>query len=245
MTRIIVPGSLEVGANKIYPVVPNGLVGLWLFGQTMEKSRRNHADNGVDALVVGEPVLTDRYMSFKGGSDYLITDVRETNSLTLIAVARTSEPLTTNAARPHLISNFLGSTGGASLSVTGTPSAAPQAYVSSSTYRDVNGVPTSGGSTVTVEAINTWRFLAGVHSPTMSSVYDLSAGVEDVDARTGTRILKPNVPFRIGSSEGTQFLGACDIAFAMIYNRALAKIELEALRAQFAQFLLDTRSIAS
>lgn len=237
-TRIIMPGAdFENSAIGFLPFVSTGLLGWWFLNGSIGKARRNLLLGGADASVVGNPTITENYMSFLSGSNYLLTDVRETENLTILCVARSTASFVDNPNRPHLVSNYLASNSGAYIAVGGSPSGAPSASISSATFRDISGTINSGGSTVNVADFTKWKFLAGVHTSAQSAMYSLTDNFEDIDPKGGTRILKPNVPFRIGSSEGTQFRGSSDIAFVAIYNRALQKNELETLYAQVQAYL--------
>lgn len=234
--RIVLPDADFEQTNIGFLPAVTGASGWWFLNGTLEKASKNLI-SGQLADVVGLPTTEDGFVSLRGTVNYLVTDVYETASMTMLAVARSAADFTTNPSRPAFVSNYLASTGGAGLNVSAASPTAPAAGVSSSTYRNVNGSLTSGGSTVAVPDMTAWHFFAGVHAPEYSSVYDLTLGISDYDARTGTRVIKDTVAMRLGSSEGTTYGGISDMAFAAVYPRALTTGEVDAVYRQVQAYL--------
>ncbi|WP_156392471.1 hypothetical protein [Rhizobium sp. Root482] len=210
----------------------DGVELIHFLGGSLEQSIRNRMRRKTNSQVIGAPVVSADYLTFKGDTNWLKTAYRDTAALTFIAVARTSDTLADNNTRPTLIgtSDGLGNSG-ASLYAGTAGRWRQNAY-----YLD--GTPVSQVQD-NVATMTTWRLVIGVVNTSGVSLYDLTDGDgATATPPSSTRVLGGQA-IGIGGNYGATTKGTCDMAFAAVLSRAMTDADertawLNALRAAFA-----------
>jgi hypothetical protein len=226
--RLTLPG-VDGRANAIgfRPPVSAGLTGWWWLGNTKPATEKDHAYIG-DGTLAGAPTIEEGYVSFGGysTSQYLQTEVAETNEFSIMCVVRTEDALASGAT----LMSWWSSDPGYSGQVTGS-----LLYYSGSTGAPVGRIRgalsfVSGGTTssdidatLVVPDVGEWTFLAYTFNDTsnVSTVYDKTNGLTGTDTNTGTRAPHTTNRLRLGMGHNNNFTGSLDMAWAASYSTPL------------------------
>ncbi|HBR6858853.1 hypothetical protein [Klebsiella aerogenes] len=107
LTGVVLPGTGYPNINsfkEIYVSVTSGLLGLYSFRNSLDFSRKNYAENGVDLTIIGAPTLVDggAVCNYENCFD---TGISAQDSFTYIAL---SKPTLATSAEQYcmLISNY-------------------------------------------------------------------------------------------------------------------------------------------
>ncbi len=238
MATILTVTGADFSANSVGFIAPvaDGLVGWWYLGGTEAETKRDRAGIA-NATLGGSPTINDGYVSFRGldDGDYLQTSVMETDEITIMCVAKSSDTFADGNHKPMFISNY------------GTDSGSGGALIGASIYVD-GGTAPAGTVRLGGGQNNSGSYTAYVStnfSTTNVAVWNFYSGTMTAAGGTGSRILtnsttdqtnntSPAYPrrsntvraFRIGAAYAS-FNGTCDVAFAAIYNRVLTPAEVE------------------
>jgi len=213
---------------------------------SLGKACRNLAPGQNDMTYVGAPVINDSYIGIHSYNNYFQTDIVESETCTLLSVARlTSSPATNSATRPMIISTlensglinkfgvnqFLNSA-----STTGSAEVTPL----TSTVRYW-----SGATTITT---TDWHFHYTIINTSSVTHGSKTAGTPQTDTLpsdgsgvSSTRYVSTRT-FRVGSSYMSSYAGTADIAFAAIYDSALSDADVIALY-EFIDPIMAARGI--
>ncbi len=256
MPSLILTG---MAANPLYaggfrPPVAANLLGWWWLGGDKASTEKDHAYLG-NAVLAGSPAFHDGYVSFSGFSagHWLQTEVAETNDLTVMCVARTSDTLAAAANRPMFMSWFGGDPGYASQAngsclYYGSASGLPQGFLRGTVGHVTTGTVTMDDAAFqTVPDVTAWRFLAVSFDDTsnVKLVSDLTAAASATNTVSTTRSPHTVNRLRIGGGFNTSFSGSCDVAWAAVYNRALTAEEKADTRAFVNTVLSDRHGFSS
>lgn len=235
-----IPGADFSGnaAGFIAPVA-RGLVGWWYLGGTVAETQNDRAGIA-NATLSGSPTIASGYVSFGGYAtgQWLETQVAETDTCTLLVVARSSDTFADGAHRPMLLSNF------------GTDSGSGGALIGASIYIDGGTAPAgtlrlAGGqdnagsytaytsTTFSTTNVAQWNFYAGKMLAAggagtrklINSTTDQSNNGSPSYPRRSNTVRK----FRVGASHSSAFGGTCDIHMAALYNVDLTDDEIETI----------------
>lgn len=246
-------------ANPLYaggfrPPVSSGLLGWWWLGGDQASTEKDHAYIG-NGTLAGSVTLHDGYASFAGYSagQWLQTEVAETNDLTLMCVARTSDTLASAAYRPMMMGWFGGdpgyaSQGNGSCLYYGSTSGLPQGFLRGTVGHVTAGtVSLDDTAPQTVPDVTAWRFLAVSFDDTsnVKLVSDLTAAASATNTISTARSPHTVNRLRIGGGFNASFSGACDVAWAAVYNRALTAEEKADTRAFVNTVLSDRHGFSS
>lgn len=241
MATVLTITGADFSANSVGYLSPvaDDLLGLWFLGGSVAETQLDRAGiaNGV---LAGSPTIGDGYVSFGGYAtgQWLETSVMETDTITVMVVAKSSDTFGSGANKPMFLSNY------------GTDSGSGGALIGTSIYIDGGTAPAGtvrlgGGqdSSGTYTAYTSTTF-----STTDVSVWNLYAGTMTAAGGTGSRVLynsttdqsnntSPSVirrsntvrPFRIGASHSNAFGGVCDVAFAAVWGRVLTSTQVETM----------------
>lgn len=251
MTTIITVTGVDAADNSIgfAPPVSSGLRAWFHLGTDAASTVRNRAPGGSAGTITGSPTYSAGYMSSTGVANRLNTSLVDVNDCTLLVVARSSADFTGSTTRPNLIGTFASQSSGiagASIYVTGTPSAAPAATLAMSASRDAAGVPTQNAASITVADFSDWTFLAGTAAAGATTaaraIYDKTNGVSATSTPATGRLLNTGSVVSIANFTSlTQ--GQCDVAWAAFYNVVLTEAAIDKIYAFVARRLLDKFSI--
>lgn len=239
MATVLTISGADFSANSVGYLAPvsNGLLGLWFLGGSVAETQLDRAGIA-NAVLAGSPTIGNGYVSFRGldDGDYLQTSVMETDEITIMCVAKSSDTFADGNHKPMFISNFgtdSGSGGaliGASIYVDG--GTAPAGTVRLGGGQNNSGSYTAYTSTTfSTSNVATWNFYSG----TMTAAGGTGSRILTNSTTDQTNNTSPAYPrrsntvraFRIGASHSASFNGTCDVAFAAIYNRVLTPAEVE------------------
>ncbi len=233
------------------PPVSRGLRYANFFGSVFGPVGRNLVRGESPAAVTGAPALSTASAAFVQATAFLQTTVSQAPSQTVVSVSR---PANTNTG--FVVSQFQGprqnGEPGTSLGVTVW-------YPASGTSGAVTpgillGTKTSTGGATNSQSISlpdipvsgsTLHCMAArIDSSAMQAkIWDLTSGAKTSAAFNGILDLG-TLPYRIGSSYGTDGTGAADIACLFIFDVALTDAEIKTLYAFLQGFYLDRFSLA-
>lgn len=244
--------NYSTNATRFNAPITTGLKGWWYLGGTQELSERNLAFNG-NASLVGSPTIEDGYVSFAGYSSgqWMQTTLGETASDTLLVVMRSSDTFASGATRPAPIGNWSADPGnsntvhGSTILVLSTVGA-PSAQLVGAQSHDVTGTLTAHLSgQITVADLSGWKFLAkSFNDTTNEKVFrNVTNAQSTSSSTTNTRELHTTSTHRIGGGYTSSYSGACDVAFAAIYDAGLTTGQIDDIYDFVARFLLDRRGI--
>jgi hypothetical protein len=226
--------SRSLGKISDYAYTPpalDNLVGWFNIGIDAKRSRKNWAPGGDDAVVVGAPTFhADGGARFTSLSAYMQTSIPETDDLTIMVVAKSSDTFADLAHRPAFVSTYTGvgasnsavTSDGAMLSVIGVGTVRMTAY-----RRAVDGSATHSGSSnnITPDLAN-WGCYFGTINGLVSRVRDKTGGSSSSFTHSLPRFRSANT-FRIGSAFNG-LGGHCDILTVGLWSAPLSDATEEA-----------------
>lgn len=231
---LIAPGTQAPWYTKIIPPVERGLEGWFCFDTAANRLGFNRALGKGDAKLVGNPTVFPAYTRFKGGSNFLETQIAETEKFTWFIVGKVPGPLGgtgTTTAAPY-IGNYAGVAtnplggGGAELYHQTDTTLGGQAW-----RVNAAGDGTTSSQATMADVPTSWAVRAlrsdGANG---TKVFNLTTGVSSNQSLATARSLSSS-PLRIGGAYGTTFLGETDIAMAVAYSVALTDAEMATIKA--------------
>lgn len=241
MATLITITGADFSANSVGFIAPvsAGLVGWWYLGGSVAETQQDRAGIA-NATLAGSPTINDGYVSFAGYDDsqWLETAVAETDDITVMCVARSSDTFGSGANKPMFISNF-GTDSGSGGALIGTSIYVDGGTAPAGTVRLGGGQDTSGtytaytSTTFSTTDVSVWNFYAGKMTAAggsdsrklINSTTDQSNNTSPSVPRRSNTVR----PFRIGASHSASFAGVCDVAFAAIYSAALSDAQIETI----------------
>lgn len=244
--------NFEANAVSYLPPVPEGLLYWGFLNDSLAKLGRNFAPEGRPVSVVGTPEVSSSG-AVLDVNRYIQTEVRQTPSMTLIAVGR---PVSDGAEQGMFISNYTsarpgviaGTSFGVSLYCGGDDAETGLFKISAnvSSFSGVSGAPsTLRQATLSNLDITKPAFLALTFdgSERIVRAYNLSTGVSS-QAPAFTEAVDIGVtPFKVGASPLTSYPNRPKHQhFAAIYNRKLSDVELGLIYTRMKAYL-GTRGV--
>lgn len=232
--KIISRESLAPWNTKVIPPVTRGLVGWWNFDTDVSRFPFNRAIDGVSAAMVGTPLLGVGFGTFTSMSNYLQTEISETDEMTIISLCRsnsvipggassggdaTTPAFVTNYIGPVVTSGYTGNALGVGLFAT-SPS-----VLSGFACRDNgSGVATLAGAGLN-DTVANWGFRGVRITSSLTTTFNRTVGTQNNSTVTNRRI-RNSQKLRIGSTT-TAFAGKADISAVAIFNVALTDEEID------------------
>lgn len=222
--------------SKVVPPVTRGLEAWFTFDTDASRFTLNRAIGKANASMAGNPQAFATHGRFKGNTDFLATQVKDSDQITLLAVARAVVTPTGDDDGVCVVGTYAGFSavpelpgyaGGTSLLLRqplGVAAGSPRSSGGVPSTAEVVG-PNSGG------APTTWRLLAmRTKSGDVTKVFDLTNNLSASGSNTSQRPFINGV-FRIGSpvSASTKFTGSSDISAVAIYSTYLTDAEINAV----------------
>lgn len=235
-TFSVVPDSNRLDPQGCLPNYPvrSGLRGLYRAETTLDATRRNLAALfGYPKLaqITGSPVPAVDGVACQSLTNFLTTEVTESDTQTVCLVFSSSDLLDDATRRPMLYSNA--SANGLSLYLNGVGSGgAGTARLITNSYATVSGGSAVSGSTLLPNLpVGTPVFVVAIHTPTQVKLYAPALGLSATvfTRAAGAVRTKSTDTFRIGSSYAI-FGGSSKILFAADYNRELSPAEYNLIR---------------
>lgn len=251
---LVSPTSSFEGSNiGFIPPIADDSLKLWhFFGSKFGPLGKNLAIGVGDSVVIGTPVLSERYVSLVGATNYLKTVVTQQPDYTIFAIGRSPETKPSGGQyypNPFFISTYWAprvgdptANGiGTSLYINQVTTAAGTAAGSvAGIAGQWSGVAGSGNSVVgaNIDKVDTtsWHLYAFVKEGINRTIFDLTGNrtattpgdagkQDDISADT----------FLIGSSYDDE-AGPVDLAHVSMYYRALTLPEVSMMGAFFRTF---------
>lgn len=230
MAMILARGVGPLPHAYVTPPIARGLQGWFTFDAGSGSFGRNRARGKSNAQIVGAPVAYASHGRFKGGQNYLITDIGDSDEITIMVVGRAVVLPTDPADGVFLVGGYqgtsqtpgiTGSAGSGNLYMT------DPARLSASAARN-NGSGSAGASSVSVTGTlpNNWAIRAmRAKTGDFTKVFDLTAGVSSVGTSVLQRALS-NTKIRIGGAT-VDFTGESEISVVGIWHAYHSDDEIE------------------
>lgn len=235
--EITVPGGTNAKHLTYAPRITSGLRGLYLFGDTLAHSKRNHAPSGDDLTVVGSPVIEATHARLTGLSNYFDTGLLETSAMTYIAVSRSVGSPTSNADSAPIVGNFRGSTVaeyGNHLVWTDSGGAD---RITFSIGTDNGGALVTDGVALN-ETTQDWDLIIAGSDGAASDIYNITDDTSNNGSAYANSRAAATVDNLLIGSFYTSFAGEVDIHQIWIFDRLLTSDERTTLTA-------DIRALAA
>lgn len=225
----------EQYATEYAAPVRRGLEGIFFLNTSLEKCARNYAPGKLQGCIVGNPAPFPGYVSLKGATNYIQTQIPETTELTMLVIARqVSDP-----ANPTGIAMFCGSYLSGSLSGVSMycPVVMGDRFAGTAGF----GIDEAGNSNVvtSITPVNLAAF--GLYSVTISAsgvtTRSHTANLTNTNTQLVPRRLAPRT-MRIGSGYLSSHNGVNDVAVFQHHSVALTADEL-------AKTVADLRAYAA
>lgn len=235
-----IPGAdFSSNAAGFIAPVARGLVGWFYLGGTVAETQSDRAGIA-NATLSGSPTIGDGYVSFGGYAtgQWLETQIAETDTITMLVVAKSSDTFASGDHKPMFLSNYGSDSGsggaliGASIYIDG--GTAPAGTVRLAGGQDNSGTYTAYTSTTfSTTDVSVWNFYAGKmlaaggtgSRKLVNSTTDQSNNASPSYPRRSNTVRN----FRVGSSYSSSFGGTCDIHMAAVYNVELTDDEIETI----------------
>lgn len=221
--------------NGIFPPVSDGLIGFFEHQGTIDRARLNLVD-GEGATVVGTPVVAADGVTFTGSTNYLVTDIAEQDTMTILQVSRIESTLVeaTSGAAPFW--GFFNGTGGHALwaaARTDLTPAPPAGRLRGSVFRGDG--PVSTVADLLDPDMSGWRLRASRLGPAASvKVDDLTSELSAVATNASARVLG-TATLAIGSLRTTGYAGSVKALRTAVYSRVLTDTEMATMYAWLAE----------
>lgn len=219
MARLIAKGvNAEDFALEYAAPVRRGLEGMFFLNSNLEKLARNYAPAKAQAKVVGSPSVSTNWATLTGASNYIQTEIDETESMTLFVIFRSG--LVSGGPGVMPIGNYnVGSPTGISIY-----SANPDRVAGTAGSGNDDASNTNNTCSVIGYPISNWGLYSVVITPTGISARNHTANLSNTAVISMPRRLAPR-KLRIGSGYSSQLAGTCDIITAQIHSIAMTEEE--------------------
>lgn len=227
--KMIANDTLAPWNTKVVPPVTRGLEAWFTFDTDASRFGFNRAIGKPNGTIIGAPTAFATHGRFKGNTNYILTQARDTDEVTLFAVVRALVAPTSNADGVAPVSSYRG---------TSVTPEFPGSSGGSSIFLRANSVISSGMSRSTSGAYNlelvnavggaptSWRLLcARSKTGSASKIMDLTNSVSNIGTDVTKRVLCDQM-FRIGSGT-VDYNGESDISAAAIYSSYLTDAEID------------------
>ncbi|MBN3864666.1 hypothetical protein HCU66_20755 [Pseudomonas frederiksbergensis] len=211
----------EQYATEYAAPVRRGLEGIFFTNTSLEKCARNYAAGKPAGSIVGAPAPAAGYVSLKGNTNYIQTQIQETESITMLVIARQ----VLDPANPAAITMFCGTYN--SGQVSGVSIYIPAADRVSGTAGF--GIDDAGNAN-TVTSVSplvptNWGLYSVTISPTGVTTKSHTANLSTTNVRVDPR--RPSTrTVRIGMGYYAAHSGLSDIAVYQHHSVALTADEL-------------------
>jgi hypothetical protein len=220
--------------SKVLPPVSRGLEGWFNFDTDSSRFARNRAIGKGDGLIVGSPVAYPTHGRFKGGTNFLTTQIGETAEMTIIVIGRAVSEIPAGAAAGGDANTpfYAGSRGSALDAVTypGTAYGVALYSVAAGSLRGSAGRVaasgtggTPGTATLSGETTTTWAMRAIRVSGSLTTVLNLTRSAQAVSTDVGARVMS-GAKMQIGGAGA--FAAEVDISAVVFASVAWTDAEI-------------------
>jgi hypothetical protein len=235
-TKIVARGSLAPWDSKVVVPVNDKLEGWFTFDTDARRLAVNRAIGKPNGSVSGTPTIFPGYARFTGKSNWVQTEIDETEDMTMIVVCRAVAPVGTpaeNATNPFYVGNYDTPPKDTSLPFSTLYGASiytgfTQSITATGTrYTDANQTAiTSAGAAVAGAPETNWALYSSVISDANGTTSKNHTTGISAHQNNHSKRLVGSRKMRIGSAY-RDFGGQCDISFVGFYSKALSPDELE------------------
>lgn len=232
--KLIANDTIAPWYTKVIPPVTRGLEGWFTFDTDVSRFGFNRAVGKPDASVIGSPVAYATHGRFKGLSNYLLTQIAETNELTIIVVGKAVNAIPAGASSTGDANTpfYAGNHRGEVMTPGYTTAYGSAIYHNKPTATTGGGNRDngSGGSSnfsidLTGEEPINWGIRTLRIAPDgVDSITNSTRGVKQTRTTATTRVLSAN-KMQVGSGT-TGFAAEVDISAVAFYSVALTDAEL-------------------
>ena len=225
----------EQYATEYAAPVRRGLEGVFFMNTSLEKCARNFAPGKPAGSIVGVPTLQASYATFKGQTNFVQTQIAETESMTLLVIAKAVVVVGDIEQIPLLIGSYnVGPTSGVSIYAPTDIAVRGTAGYGNDDASNINATvgPPSG------IPVSTWQLYSATIAPTGVTFRDHTANVTTAGVNPAMPRRLAGRALRIGSGYSSGLKGKCDIAVAQVHSVALSADEL-------AKTVADLRAYAA
>lgn len=234
MPAIIVKGNYRDKAIRFLPPNTTNLLYWGMYGKDVGFTTKNHKDGSTITAIGALVYPNNNYAIFKGGTNYLKTNVIQVANMTFICAFKVDTEVAID-----LISNYASpGQGGTPASVRGCGLELQVAPVGDNKLNiivngsvNIGGTDTAAPSTIIGSyTVGTWCCIAGtVNSTTgVRTIYNLTAGTSQAQTNTNP-IALGTAALQIGSKLTTPTTNDVSILFSGIYGDAKPLTDLQAI----------------
>lgn len=235
--QLVSKDSIAPWNSSVYPPVMRGLEGWFTFDTDVSRFSLNRASGKADATLVGTPTAFATHGRFQSLSNYLQTQISDSENQTIIVVGKAVNAIPAGASpngdatTPFYAGNVQGASstpGYANSFGSGLFHAATSSLTGSACRDNGSGGVTSGGVLVSSEVPTDWGIRAlrtSASAPT--ATFNLTRGVSALGSSTAKRVLAVT-KHRIGSATAN-FSAQVDISAVAFYSVALSDSEIAAV----------------
>ena len=232
--------GIDSGMHKFFPPVSRGLEAIHFLSGGVTRAVRNYAWDKPDASIVGAPIENLKYLTLKGLTNFLQTEVPDTALQTTFRVVRTLDTLVDVEHCPVFDSTYSsGNNLGTMLygNVSGNLNQNSARFSDASLTTLVTGGPTLVSGTDVDRA--KFALIVTIVGPTFTTVRNETKGTVKVGPTNEFGRRPSSLPFRIGSAyEGnTLYKGTCDVALWAHHSVELTPSEVAMNVARYRAFL--------
>lgn len=224
----------EAYATEYSSPVRRGLEGIHFLNGTAAKAARNYAPGKSSGVVIGAPAATTGFLSCKSLSNFIQTDIPESDLATVFVIARSTDVGTADAVRPA----FYATQDGPGADGAGTAQGLA-VWHSGSQVRSLVGYLTPAAATfidvnLVEPLVANFALYVQVVAADKLELRDVTRSLTASVAPTGTRRRTTN-KFRIGSSFKS-LGGTSDIAVFQVHSVVLSEAEIAAVVADLRAY---------
>lgn len=237
----------NAGMRKFSPPVSRSLEAWHFLNEGVAKAATNYALGKNDAQVIGAPLEFPSYIQFKGLTNYLQTEVKESATSTTFSVIRTKDTLAGADHTPAFYGNYRSGVQGGSYLAVGINDGL-LTKVSSRFSNVGQSAVTSSPITLLAGMINLgeWSLVIDITKSGFNAIQNATTGLgrERTDVTYGRSISAEK--YRVGSMHDTStpWKGTADMALWAHYSTELTPSEIASTVAVIRAYMLRRFGIA-
>lgn len=227
----------EQGATEFIPPVTRGLEGIFFLNSSREKASRNYAPGKPDGAIVGTPTINPSYINARSQSNYVQTEVVESEEVTIFCIARTTDPGSNLPTRAAWYGTYRNQGANAAVWNPGVSAWRDNGtFRANAGYGDDPAAPVQRQVVISAADFSAWSLY--VHRVRAADVYftDVTRGLSGSTSAIGARQRSVG-KFRIGGVY-YEFLGQCDVAVWQVHSVALNDQEIASIVANLRAYAL-------
>lgn len=233
--RIIATGvDAEQYASEYSSPVVRGLEAIFFENTSLSKVSHNYVPAKPSGTIVGTPLPTSSATTFKSQSNYVMTDVSETDSMTWFIVARSELDGTNQSSRAVFLGNY---------DSTQNPPGSGMYIQNTNRIAGFGCFGVDAGSNALISSsvnstkvVTDWNLYAVIVQAGGVTMHNLTTNQTGVVANANPR-RKGTGKIRIGSSI-TTYTGQCDIAVGQLHSVTLTETEIQTVAADLRAYVL-------